>query len=58
MITIKIPNLEVNVNQTEFGWTYSLYVNGEYEGTYISKSDLEFRIVLIQTTAINEVLEK
>ena len=56
MLSISFPKLEVYVNQTEFGRTYSLYVNEEYEGTYMSKTDLEFRIGLIHTTKINEVL--
>ena len=56
-ISVQFPKLEVYINKTEFGITYSLYVNEEYEGTYISKTDLEFRIGLIHTTKINEVLK-
>lgn len=56
IINIQFPKIEVFINNTEFGTTYNLYVNEDYEGTYCTKSDLMFRIGLIHATKVNEVL--
>ena len=54
---IVFPSIEVIVNHfDEIVTGYSLYVNGTYEGTYHTKTDLEFRIGLICTTELNRGL--
>ena len=55
---ISFPKLAVQVNHFEDIVTgYSLYVDDAYEGTYPTKTDLEFRIGLIITTELNRGLE-
>ena len=47
---IDIPKINIIANQTEdHGIIFNLYVNDEYEGSYSSKTDLQFRISLIDT---------
>lgn len=54
---IVFPSIEVKVNHFEDIVTgYSLYINGIYEGTYPTKTDLEFRIGLICMTELNRGL--
>lgn len=59
MADISIPKLDVDVNYYD-NWisSYSLYVNGEYEGTYMTKTDLQIRIGYIIVSEINKVVEK
>ena len=56
-ISVQFPKLEVYINFTEFGITYSLYVNEEYEATYHSQSALMYRVGLIHANKINEVIK-
>ena len=57
--TIIFPHIRIEANYV-FGEIahFSLYVNEEYEGTYITKEDLEHRLLLLQITELNKGLNK
>ena len=56
---INLPNINIVTNITEdHGIVFNLYVNAEYEGSYPSKTDLEYRIGLIINNEINEELNR
>lgn len=56
---IKFPSIRVEANYV-FGEIahYSLYINDEYEGTYITKEDLQHKLLLVQITELNKGLNK
>ena len=56
---INFPSIRIEANYV-FGEVahYSLFINDEYEGTYITKEELEHRLLLIQTTELNRGLNK
>lgn len=51
---INFPAIKIEANYV-FGEIahYSLYLNDEYEGTYVTKEDLEHRLLLLQITELN-----
>ena len=51
---INFPSIRIEANYV-FGEVahYSLYINDEYEGTYITKEKLEHRLLLLQITELN-----
>lgn len=56
---IDIPKINIIANQTEdHGIIFNLYVNDEYEGSYSSKTDLQFRISLIDNLEINKRVQE
>ena len=56
---IVIPDIKIEAHWTEdHGIVFNLYVNGEYEGSYPNKSDIEFRIALIVNTEINKRVQE
>lgn len=56
---INFPEIKIEANYV-FGEiaNYSLYLNNEYEGTYVTKEDLEHRLLLLQITELNRGLNK
>ena len=56
---INFPSIRIEANYV-FGEVahYSLFINDEYEGTYITKEELEHRLLLIQITELNRGLNK
>ena len=56
---IKFSEIEVQANYV-FGEVahYSLYVNGEYQGTFVTKEDLQHELLLLQITELNRGLNK
>ena len=56
---INFPSIRIEANYV-FGEVthYSLFINNEYEGTYITKGDLNHRLLLIQITELNRGLNK
>lgn len=56
---INFPQIKIEANYV-FGEIahYSLYLNDEYEGTYVTKEDLEYRLLLLQITELNRGLNK
>ena len=56
-MTITFPTVRVEATLFE-GLTplYSLFINNEYEGTYPSKEDLQFRLLLIFNSELNRSL--
>lgn len=56
-IDFELPKLRIHIAVTEYGKTFTLYVNEEYEGTYPTKEDLSFRIGLINQTEINRRMQ-
>lgn len=57
--TIIFPQIRIEANYV-FGEIahFSLYVDEEYEGTYVTKEDLEHRLLLLQITELNKGLNK
>ena len=56
-MTIEFPNIKVEVNYYDnYICSYSLIVNGNHEGTYATKDDLQFRIALLINTELNRGL--
>lgn len=56
MYFIHVPKIEIIVNHTEFGYTYNLYLDGEYDGTFNSNSELQVRIGFMLNHLVNEVI--
>ena len=56
---INFPNIRVEANYV-FGDVahYSLYINDEYDGTFITKEDLQHKLLLVQITELNRGLNK
>ena len=56
---IDFPSIRVEANYV-FGEVahYSLYINDEYDGTYITKEDLQHKLLLVQITELNRGLNK
>ena len=56
---INFPSIRIEANYV-FGDIahYSLYINDEYEGTYITNKELEHRLLLLQITELNRGLNK
>lgn len=56
---IHFSDIEVHANYV-FGEVahYSLYINGEYDGTYVTKEDLQHKLLLLQITELNRGLLK
>lgn len=56
---INFPSIRVEVNYV-FGDVahYSLYINDEYDGTFITKEDLQHKLLLVQITELNRELNK
>ena len=56
---INFPSIKIEANYV-FGEIahYSLYLNYEYEGTYVTKEELEHRLLLLQITELNRGLNK
>lgn len=56
---INFPSIRVEANYV-FGDVahYSLYINNEYDGTYITKEDLQHKLLLVQITELNRELNK
>lgn len=54
---INFPSIRVEANYV-FGEVahYSLYINNEYDGTYITKEDLQHKLLLVQITELNRGL--
>lgn len=58
-MSITFPNVRVEVTLFEgFSPLYSLFINNVYEGTYQTKEDLQFRILLIINTELNKGLSE
>ena len=56
---INIPKISIIANLTEdHGIVFNLYVNNEYEGSYHTKTDLEYRISLIANLEINRRVQE
>ena len=56
---INFPQIRIEANYV-FGDVahFSLYINDEYDGTYITKEDLEHKLLLLQITELNKELNK
>lgn len=56
---INFPQIKIEANYV-FGEVahYSLFINDEYEGTYITREELEHRFLLLQITELNRGLNK
>ncbi len=56
---INFPSIRIEANYV-FGDIahYSLYINDEYYGTYITKEDLQHKLLLVQITELNRGLNK
>ena len=56
---IDFPGIRIESNYV-FGEIahYSLYINDEYEGTYITKEEIEHRLLLLLITELNRGLNK
>lgn len=56
---INFPSIRVEANYV-FGDVahYSLYINDKYDGTYITKEDLQHKLLLVQITELNRELNK
>lgn len=56
---INFPSIRIEANYV-FGEVahFSLYINDEYDGTYITKEDLEHKLLLLQITELNRELNK
>ena len=56
---INFPSIRIEAN---YVWGdiahYSLFINDEYEGTYITKEELEHRLLLLQITELNRGVNK
>ena len=54
---INFPAIKIEANYV-FGEIahYSLYINGEYDGTYVTKEDLQHKLLLLQITELNRGL--
>lgn len=56
---INFPQIRIEANYV-FGAVahFSLYINDEYDGTYVTKEDLEHKLLLLQITELNKELNK
>lgn len=56
---INFPSIRVEAKYV-FGEVahYSLYINDEYDSTYITKEDLQHKLLLLQITELNRGLNK
>lgn len=56
---INFPRIRIEANYVSGDVAhFSLYINDEYEGTYITKEDLEHKLLLLQITELNRELNK
>ena len=47
MYEILFPSIKVELYTNEFGIIYHLFINGLFEGCYVTQSDLMYRINFI-----------